>query len=366
MNNNSTISRKDFLGKGAAAAAATVGGLGAATARPSHAAPAEPLRLPLTLVVRGGLPPESRAALDALGPKIVRLVVAADDAAWQGALPTADALFGGFSPDDLRLAKRLRWIQYGAAGVEGVLTPDLVASPVILTNGKGCYGPAIAEHVFGLLLALTRNVARQARQMRGDKKWGGNGGLIEVGGKTMGIIGFGGIGRETARRAQAFGLRVVACDVQPLQPEQVGGLAEAIYLVDGGGLEKLLAESDIVVSAVPLTKRSAGMLGPAQFAAMKPGAHFINVSRGKIVQTPALVDALRANKLAGAGLDVTDPEPLPPDSPLWEMENVVITSHTAGQSQFSQVRVQAVFVENVRRLALGLPLLNVVDKQAGY
>lgn len=108
------------------------------------------------------------------------------------------------------------------------------------------------------------------------------------------------------------------------------------------------------------------MLGPAQFAAMKPGAYFINVSRGKIVQTPALVDALRANKVAGAGLDVTDPEPLPPDSPLWEMDNVVITSHTAGQSQITQTRVQAVFVENVRRFALGLPLLNVVDKQAGY
>ncbi len=359
---NDAVSRKAFLR--AAGLTALAGALPTASAEVAATAAAPPT-LPVTIVTRGGLPPESVAAIAALGPQTARLVTAENDAAWQDALPTADALFGGFSPDDLRRAPRLRWIQYAAAGVEGVLTPEFVAGPVILTNGKGCYGPAIAEHVFGLLFSLTRNVARQARQMR-EKKWGGNGGLVEVGGKTIGIIGFGGIGRETARRAHALDLRVVACDVQPMRPEQVGGLAEAIYLVDGGGLEKVLAQSDIVVSAVPLTKKSAGMIGPAQFAAMKSGAYFINVSRGKIVQTPVLVDALRAGKLAGAGLDVTDPEPLPPDSPLWEMDNVVITSHTAGQSQFSQVRVQAVFVENVRRFALGLPLLNVVDKQAGY
>ena len=365
------LSRKDFLR--AAGLTALAGALPAAPtlaaptlAAPTlAAAPADPPTLPVAILVRGGLPPESVAAIAALGPQTARLIVAADDAAWRSALPNADALFGGFSPDDLRLAKRLRWIQYAAAGVEGVLTPELVASPIVLTNGKGCYGPAIAEHVFALLFALTRNVARQARQMR-DKKWGGNGGLIEVRGMTMGILGFGGIGRETARRAQALGLHVVACDVQPLRPEQVGGLAETIYPVDGGGLEKMLTQSDIVVSAVPLTKKSAGMLGPAQFAQMKPGEYLINVSRGKIVQTPALVEALRAGKLAGAGLDVTDPEPLPEDSPLWAMDNVVITSHTAGQSQFTQTRVQAVFVENVRRFALGLPLLNMVDKQAGY
>lgn len=364
MNTNDAFSRKAFLRAAGTAGLTTLasGALPAADAQtPANATPA----LPITVLVRGGLPAESRAAIAALGPH-VRLVVAGNDDEWRVALPVADAIFGGFRPDDLRLAKRLRWIQYGAAGVESVLTPEFVASPVVLTNGKGCYGPAIAEHVFGLLLGLTRNIVRQSRQMR-ERKWGGNGGLVELsGGKTMGIVGLGGIGRETARRAGALGLRVVACDIVAMQPEQVGNLAERIYLVDGGGLNRLLAESDIVVCAAPHTKRSEGMFGPAQFAAMKPGAYFINVSRGKLVQTPALVAALQSGKLAGAGLDVTDPEPLSPDSPLWAMENVIITSHTAGQSQFSQTRVQAVFVENVRRFALGLPLLNVVDKQAGY
>jgi phosphoglycerate dehydrogenase-like enzyme len=183
---------------------------------------------------------------------------------------------------------------------------------------------------------------------------------------SMGIVGFGGIGRETARRVQSLGLRVVAADIQPFQPEQTGHLAEVIYLVDGGGLERLLAESDVVVSAAPHTKRSEGMFDESRFATMRDGALFINVSRGKLVKTSALVAALKSGKLAGAGLDVTDPEPLPPEHGLWDLPNVLITSHIAGQSQHSWNRTLAVFTENVRRFTLGLALLNVVDKEAGF
>jgi phosphoglycerate dehydrogenase-like enzyme len=143
-------------------------------------------------------------------------------------------------------------------------------------------------------------------------------------------------------------------------------LAEIIYPIDGGGLERMLAESDVVLSAAPHTRRSEGMFDEARFMKMKDGALFLNVSRGKLVKTPALVSALRGGKLAGAGLDVTDPEPLPADHPLWEMSNVLITSHIAGQSQYSGKRTLAVFTENVHRFTQGLPLLNVVDKEAGF
>lgn len=350
------VSRRDFLGSAGLAAA------GVALQAPANAAPSDAPRLPLTILTRGGPDGESVEKIAAISPQI-RLVRAADDAAWRRELPNADVLFGGFSPDDLRAAKRLRWIQWPAAGVEGILSPEFVNSPILLTNGKGCYAPEIAEHVFGLLFVLTRGIGHQVRQMR-EHKWGGPGGLVELRGRTMGIIGFGGIGRETARRAKAMDLRVVAVDIAPFYREGYP-MADEIHLVDDW-LPELLKQSDIVVSAAPITPRSRGMIGEREFALMKPGSTLINVSRGRIVQTPALVKALQENRIAGAGLDVTDPEPLPPDHALWDFPNVVVTSHIAGQSNLVGKRVGEVFAENVRRFVHGLPLLNLVDKQAGF
>ncbi|HVG38535.1 MAG TPA: D-2-hydroxyacid dehydrogenase, partial [Pyrinomonadaceae bacterium] len=329
------------------------------------ATPVEEHRLPLKITLRGrDLAPEKMKEITGLDPQI-SLEIAEGDAEWQRVLPETNVLFGSLTPPELARAAKLRWVQYGAAGVENILFPEFVNSPVMLTNAKGCYAPEIAEHVFGLLFGLTRGLAHQIRQMR-EARWGGGGGLIELRGMTMGIIGFGGIGRETARRARAMDMRVIAADVQALNPEQTGCLAEEIHPVDGGGLKRVLAASDVVVCAAPLTKRSAGMLGDEEFAAMKTGAYFINVSRGKLVKTNALLQALTSNKLAGAGLDVTDPEPLPADHALWKLPQVIISSHTAGQSQFAWPRTQDVFVENVLRYVNGLPLLNVVDKAAGF
>ena len=180
----------------------------------------------------------------------------------------------------------------------------------------------------------------------------------------MGIIGLGGIGREVARRAKAMDMKVLAVDAEPMYATRFA-MVDEVTLVDLG-LEDMLRRSDVVVSCAPHTPKSRGMLGASQFAAMKKGSYFINVSRGKLVQTDALVDALRSGQVAGAGLDVTDPEPLPDGHVLWSMPNAIVTSHIAGRSQLSWGRVQNVFCENVLRFARGMEMLNVVDKAKGY
>ncbi|MEJ7708420.1 MAG: NAD(P)-dependent oxidoreductase [Pyrinomonadaceae bacterium] len=189
--------------------------------------------------------------------------------------------------------------------MEHVLSTAMVNSPIILTNAKGCYAPEIGEHVFGLLFALTRGIALQAMQM-GEKRWARRGGqLYELRGMTMGIVGFGGIGRETARRAKAMDMRVVGADIMPMHPEQVGHLAENLYLVDGGGLEKLLGESDVVVSAAPHTRKSEGMFGEREFALMKRGAYFNQRLARQACANARTRQSAHRKRLAGAGLDVT-------------------------------------------------------------
>lgn len=320
--------------------------------------------LPLRIIHNGGLEQRFGSQISAISPEIS--IVQVDRAKMADELKTADVFFGDLPTNLFSSARKLRWIQNGSAGVENLLTPEIVASEVIVTNAKGCYAPEIAEHAFGLLFGLTRGIAHQIQNMR-EKKWAQQGRvLIELRGMTICIVGFGGIGRETARRAKAMDMKVIGVDIQPIFKETCGNLADETYLVDDGGLHRALAKADVVVSAVPRTRRSEGMFGPQEFAAMKKGAYFINVSRGKTTQTEALMAALKSGKIAGAGLDVTDPEPLPPSHPLWEMPEVIITSHTAGQSQYAWERTQEVFVENVRRFVKGLPMLNLVDKQAGF
>ena len=362
-----STTRRLFLGAaGAAAAGIALGevrsGIAAETASESVAAPA---KLPLTILLRQGWPPEDLERLRAISPQIN--ILQRDDSS--GAIDSADALFGNVRAEELASAKRLKWVQCASAGVEHLPLQQLVERDITLTNAKGCYAPEIAEHVFGLLFGLTRGIAHQVRQMR-EHRWGfspsdAQPALIELPGMTMGLIGLGGIGRQAARRAKAMEMRVIAVDAEPITRERVGGIVDEVHLVDEW-LEEMLKQSDVVVTAAPSTPRTRGMLGEKQFAAMKRGSYLIAVSRGKVVQTDALVSALRDRHLAGAGLDVTDPEPLPPDHALWEMPNVIITSHTAGQSPPGSKRVREVFLENVRRHVAGLPLLNVVDKRKGY
>jgi phosphoglycerate dehydrogenase-like enzyme len=332
---------------------AAAGALSLATTRVSAGEAYDAPRLPMTILDRAGLFPQHHKSISELSPQIT---IARD-----ADVADANVIFGGIDSADLSRAKKLRWVQYSAAGVESICYPEFVASDVVLTNAQGCYAPEIAEHVFGLLFSLTRHVAMHVRK----HKWTNEPNEpIELRGMTIGIIGLGGIGRETARRAKAMDMRVLAVDAEPLYGERFA-MADEVRLVDDG-LEPMLARSDVVVMAAPHTAKSRGMLGEKQFAAMKRGAWFINVSRGKTTKTDALVAALKSGAISGAGLDVTDPEPLPDAHELWSMPNVVITPHIAGQSQFGHERMQNVFVENVRRWIANQPMLNIVDKAKGY
>ena len=281
--------------------------------------------------------------------------------AFQSELADAQAIFGGFSREDFSSAKELRWIQWGAAGVEGILWPELVESPVVLTNMQRIYAPVISETAIGLMLALARGIPRYALQTQ-QHQWQTIDGLNEISGMTLGLVGLGGIGTETARRAHfGFDMTVLAVDPKPLpKPDFVA----EVHSLDW--LPQMASRVDVLMSATPHTPLSEGMLNESVFRAMKKSAYFINVSRGKVVNTPALIQALKEGWIAGAGLDVAYREPLPPDDELWTAPNLIITCHTSGWSPKVQGRRLELFSENVRRYVAGLPLLNVVDKQRGY
>lgn len=332
-----------------------------------RAVPALPLKIVLIDCV---LSSEGLKKIQSISPQITVVSNARLDQ-----VADADIALGVLPQAHFKNAKKLKWLQSRSTGVEHLVYPEMVNSPVILTNAKGCYAPEIAEHVFGFLFGLTRGIATQIRQNKWSRPASLNpygprlvesSDVIEMKDMTMGIIGLGGIGKQIARRAKAMDMYVKAVDIAPMALDQIGNVVDEIDLVDGGGLIRMLQTSDVVVSAAPHTKRSEGMLGEKEFSAMKKGSYFINVSRGKLVKTDALVNALKNGPLAGAGLDVTNPEPLPDDHELWKLPNVIITPHIAGVSQFSWPRTEAVFVENVRRYVEGLPLINQVDKVAGF
>jgi D-2-hydroxyacid dehydrogenase (NADP+) len=283
------------------------------------------------------------------------------------AMGEVNAWLGPINSEQFKMAHNLAWVHSTSAGVEHYLFPEMVESDVLITNAKGCFAPAIAEHTFGLLFALTRHIGAQTRNMS-QGKWQGvpMDSIFEMKGKTMGIVGLGGIGSQVARRARAMDMNVIAVDIVPKYKEQIGDICDEVRLVQDKGLDWLLPNSDVVLISAPHTKVSEGMMGAEQFGMMKNTAYFINVARGKLVQTPALVSALKNGQIAGAGLDVTDPEPLPSDHELWSMPNVIITSHIAARSQFNRERSYGVFVENVYRYVNELPMLNMVNKELGF
>ncbi len=273
-----------------------------------------------------------------------------------------DAAFGFIDEAHLRAGKKLRWVQQGSAGVEGVVgIPELLERDIILTNMQRTFAPEIADQAIGYLLSFTRGLSHFIRRPP-EGSWQHPPEVVfdELQGKTMLVIALGGIGSELARRAYGFGMRVLATDPKvrekPLFVEE---------LHRPQAVRRLLPPADVVASAVPLTPQSRKMIGPREFAMMKRGTILINVSRGGVVDTEALVEALDRGQIAAAGLDVTDPEPLPAGHPLWK-RNVIITPHTAGQSAAGLRRAHELFRENLRRFAAGEMLLNIVDKKAGY
>ncbi|MEJ7638821.1 MAG: D-2-hydroxyacid dehydrogenase [Singulisphaera sp.] len=306
--------------------------------------------------------PEGLDALRAVAPE-VELVVCGDGREALEQAADADASYGFISAELLRAGKKLRWVQQGSAGVENVVgLPEMARGDLVLTNMQRTYAPEIADQALGYLLAFTRHLDHDIRT-RGDERWRRRRPEMvfeELEGKTMLIVALGGIGSHIARRARGFGMHILATD-----PKVIEKPAFVDELHKPEAFRELLPRADVVASAVPLTPASRKMIGADAFARMKRGVLFLNVSRGGVVDTDALVQALKSGQVAAAGLDVTDPEPLPQGHPLWD-QNVIITPHTAGQSPAGTRRAFELFRENVRRFAHGEMLLNVVDKSVGY
>ena len=257
----------------------------------------------------------------------------------------------------------LRWVHATASGVDMFMYPEFVNSDVVLTGEKGLVGGHLADHGFGLLLALTRQIHTAIKL--GPNAWARREAMrrveIELEGLTMGIVGFGGTGRAMARRAAAFGMNVVALD--ELEVAAGDGVDE---VWPRARLEELVGRSDVVAVCCPLTKATENLFDDRLFAVMRPGAILVNVTRGEVVDGDALVRALASGHLGGAALDVMSGEPLAADHPIWAFDNVVMTPHTAGASQLRAGRNVSRFVDNLVRYRAGQPLAGVVDKQAGF
>lgn len=288
----------------------------------------------------------------------LNVVAVQDEAAALRDISDADAFYGYPTPALLAAATQLRWIQVPRIGLEGVMFPALIEHPAVLTNTRGIMSDYIADHVMGFIFLFARGFHRHLRhQMAHHWASADEFQVVSLPDATLGIVGLGGIGREVARRAAVSDMRIIAVD--PRQEERTPEVAalwrpERIY--------DLLAQSDFVVICAPETPETRGLFDERAFRAMKDGSWLINVGRGKIVVLDALVAALRSGKVAGAGLDVFEVEPLPADHPLWDMENVIITPHIAGVGGPMTERCYQVLLENVRRFVAGEPLINIVDK----
>ena len=277
-------------------------------------------------------------------------------------LADTEVIFGGRLPQNvITRAPRLKWVQVMSAGVEGFLDTDMIASPVVLTNVSGIHATPISEFVLALMLMFVKQ-APLSFQMKQEKQWRRLTPTV-LRSKTVGIVGLGSIGREVARLAQAFDMRVLATR---RSAKEVGRARYVDIMLPQSQLRELLGESDFVVLAVPLTPETRKLIGEEELRSMKPTAYLINIARGGIVDEPVLIRALDEHWIAGAGLDVFATEPLPADSRLWELPNVILSPHISGAAEDYVLRATEIFLENLRRYLNGKKLLNVVDKKKGY
>ena len=294
----------------------------------------------------------------------VEIVLAHDEAEAVANAAGAHAVIGWCSERVIAAARDAIWAQIFSSGAERCMSTTRIADgSVVLTNMQKMSSPVIAEHVIALTLTLARNVHQYARIMPSGQ-WSRTAGLTgtmqSIAGKTMLVVGLGGIGTEVARRAAALNMKVTGTRRSSRE-----GPAFVDYVGLADELLELAGEADFIVVTLPLTAETTGLLDEKFFDAVKRGAHLINVGRGRTIVTDDLVAALDDGRLAGAGLDVTDPEPLPADHPLWQMDNVLITPHVAGRGG-NRVRHTMLLKENLRRFVAGDALLNVVDPELGY
>jgi phosphoglycerate dehydrogenase-like enzyme len=299
-------------------------------------------------------------------PGSTRIVVGDNPAAFADAAPEAHVLMNGMMPRDLfqqvfNMCRKLEWVHSFSAGLENSLFPEIIASPVPMTNSRGVFARSLAEFVIAGILHFEKFIPRMQRQKAG-KVWQVFD-VEEMHGKTMGIIGYGKIGQMTAERAKVFGVKVLALRKRP-------GLSEGDPNVDAtytpDRIQELAAASDYVVCAAPFTPETQGLISRDVIAAMKPTAIFANVGRGQVVDEPALAEALASGRLRAAVLDVFATEPLPGDSPLWTLDNVLLSPHTADHTATWLNDAMNFFCDNYERFLAGQPLENIVDKQAGY
>jgi len=281
------------------------------------------------------------------------------------ALAEAQVILGFCSPKLIRTAKNLHWLQHFGTGVDRcLLSPEAQDADFILTNAQHTAGPPIAEHVIAMLMMLTRNL-QYFHHLQQEQVWqrppDTPSPMIEIGGKTMLVAGLGGIGTEVARRAAGLGMRVIATR---RSSREGPGFVDYVGLSDE--LLDLAAQADVIVNALPLTRETTGIFGREFFDALKQGAYFISIGRGKSTDTAELIAALKSGRLAGAGLDVTDPEPLTKGHELWSLPNVIITPHISYMTDRGIERNVLVITENLRRYINGERLLNVVDIDRGY
>jgi phosphoglycerate dehydrogenase-like enzyme len=305
-------------------------------------------------------------------------------------LTDVDILYGDAVPTELDRAPMLKWIQLNSAGIGVAPDAPIMKSNIILTTTSGIHASSIAEYVLSVILAFTRRLF-EIRSHQIAHAWPSNWwyelpvseddrpgiiGIRDLRGQTIGIVGYGSVGREVARLAKAFGMRVLAA-IRPSRQD----MADRGYRVPGTGdpngecvdeyftmprLKQMLGECDFIVLAVPLTVETEGLIGKSELKAMKRQAYLINVARGRVVDEPALIEALREKRIAGAAVDVFWQEPLPSDSDFFDLENVILSPHLAAATVHYDDLATGLFAENLRRYLAGESLLNVVNKQKGY
>jgi len=307
-----------------------------------------------------GLRANAVSRLEALGYD----VVIADETDVCDKTSDAEIYYGrAMTPDTFAAAKSIRWIQTSVAGMEGFWFDEIRNSDISITSVRGIYSDVIADHMYGLLLSLARGIQTYAKR-QSLKTWEKTHAPVrQLAGATLGLVGLGGIGLEVAKRGHASGMRVIALDPSP---KGVPDYVQAVFQPDQ--LHEFLPQADFVAVSVPHIGTTEHMFDADAFDKMKDGSYILNVGRGKVVSLEALTAAIQNGKLAGAGLDVLEEEPLPPDHPLWDLDNVIITPHCAGRSDYpyQEERRLDLLVENAGRYARGEVLLNIFDKEKGY
>lgn len=296
----------------------------------------------------------------------IRILVAESSEEAVALAPEADVIFAWIPKrETLRAmvpkATRTKWIHLRYAGLDHLLSPELVASPIPFTNGSGVFSQSLGEFVLGVVLYFAKDFARMRRSQKAAK-WDPFD-VLEISKQTMGIVAYGDIGRACAKRAKAMGMRVLALRRRPVLS---AGDPNVDKMYGWDGRLEMIAESDYVVAAAPLTPETRGMIGEAEFAAMKPTGVIINVGRGPVIDEPAMIRALESGRIKGAGLDVTSVEPLPPESPLYRLDNVLLSPHCADHTADWLDDAMLFFMQQFERFRSGKPLENVVDMSRGY